>query len=296
MHAAETGLPPWPWHTALPRPRPTRPGHAETSHRLVLCCLLGCLLGWATTAQAQDKPAAEKPAPPPAQPERIEKGSVLRLLGREVKGTDGETVAQIVNVVIDPSGEPRAVILDFGGFLGVGKRRIAVAWRALTFSTANGQNTITLTLDRDQLKNFPDYKPDGPVIVATPPQDAVGQPAGAAPASSAAPQPADPAPHPAPGAPPAASEPPPAGPAAPADPQAAPAAPPATPGAAAPTSEPPPVAPTASPPASPPGAPPAAPAPSAPTPPNPAPPDPAPPNPAPPDPASGAPPAPAAPK
>lgn len=87
-------------------------------------------------------------------------------------GPKGEVIAQIINVLVDASGQPRAVILDYGGFLGVGKRRIAVAWRVLRFAPDQAAGAITLDLTPDQLKSFPEFKPAGPLVVAAPPDAA----------------------------------------------------------------------------------------------------------------------------
>ena len=124
----------------------------------------------------------EAAPPPPAVGERIPDGVALRVLGRDVKGPSGEVVAQVVNVLVDGSGRPLAAVLDYGGFMGVGKRRIAVAWRALTFVPGStpgsaGGSTITLGLSRDQLKGFPDHKDGEPVVVAAPPPSGGSAPA-----------------------------------------------------------------------------------------------------------------------
>ena len=42
-------------------------------------------------------------------------------------------MGRIVDVLVDRSGQVRAAIIDFGGFLGVGSRKIAVDWNALHF-------------------------------------------------------------------------------------------------------------------------------------------------------------------
>jgi hypothetical protein len=159
--------------------------HAWYAARLPLA--VACALAWAAAATAQDTPAPPPQPPPQAGPpalsDRLEPGSVVRLLGRDVKGAGGEVVAQIVNLLVDASGAPRAAILDYGGFLGVGKRRIAVAWRTLAFAPGEGAGAITLSLDREQLKNFPEYKPEGPVFAAVPPvEDPVPAAADAPPA------------------------------------------------------------------------------------------------------------------
>ena len=71
-------------------------------------------------------------------------------------------MGRVVNVVVDRSGQVRAAIIDFGGFLGVGNRKIAVDWNALHFATADH---ITVDLTRDQVKAAPEYKEDAPIVV-----------------------------------------------------------------------------------------------------------------------------------
>jgi hypothetical protein len=51
----------------------------------------------------------------------------------------------------------RVAIVDFGGFLGVGTRRIAVDWPLLRFDPA-GDKPIILSLSREKLQSAPEYK------------------------------------------------------------------------------------------------------------------------------------------
>jgi hypothetical protein len=91
---------------------------------------------------------------------------VQPILGKEVRSTNGEQMGQIVNVIIDESGRPRAAIIDFGGFLGVGSRKIVVDWRAFQFNSDNG--LISLALTRDQVKAAPEYRDGKPIVVIGP--------------------------------------------------------------------------------------------------------------------------------
>jgi hypothetical protein len=60
----------------------------------------------------------------------------------------------------------RAAIIDFGGFLGVGSRKIAVDWGALHFPPPTPPNAkITLDLTREQVKAAPEYQEGKPVVV-----------------------------------------------------------------------------------------------------------------------------------
>jgi hypothetical protein len=75
-------------------------------------------------------------------------------------------MGRIVDVLVDRAGQVRAAIIDFGGFLGVGSRKIAVDWSALHFPEPGkpGQR-ITLELNRDQVNTAPEYKDGKPVVV-----------------------------------------------------------------------------------------------------------------------------------
>jgi hypothetical protein len=94
---------------------------------------------------------------------------VQGILGGEVHSVGNETMGRIVDVIVDGEGTPRAAIIDFGGFLGVGSRKIAVDWKALHFvPTANKRYSIALELSRDQVKAAPEYKEGEPIVVLGP--------------------------------------------------------------------------------------------------------------------------------
>ena len=42
-------------------------------------------------------------------------------------------MGRIVDLLVDETGQPRAAIIDFGGFLGVGIRKIDIDWHSLRF-------------------------------------------------------------------------------------------------------------------------------------------------------------------
>jgi hypothetical protein len=88
------------------------------------------------------------------------------ILGRQVLSAADENMGRIVDVIVDRSGRVRAATIDFGGFLGVGSRKIAVEWNALHFPPPDQANAkITLDLTRDQVKTAPEYREGKPVVV-----------------------------------------------------------------------------------------------------------------------------------
>jgi len=95
----------------------------------------------------------------------IEKEDVQAILGRQVLSSTGEDMGRVIDIVVDRSGQVRAAVIDFGGFLGVGNRRVAVDWAALRFSpTGSKYDRITLELTRDQVNAAPEYR-DGRSLV-----------------------------------------------------------------------------------------------------------------------------------
>jgi len=122
--------------------------HARLDVGLILTAIFLLML-------QQFVPAAEGPeSPAEAKPSVtvIDGAAVRGILGRTVQGADGKDMG--------------AAIIDFGGFLGVGSRKIAVSWGALHFAGAvkKGDN-IELELTRDQLKAAPEYREGNPVVV-----------------------------------------------------------------------------------------------------------------------------------
>jgi len=98
---------------------------------------------------------------------------LFRILGKEVLSAKGEDMGRIVDVLFDEKGEPHAAVIDFGGFLGVGTRKIAISWSALRFDLGEKKNVIALDLDRERLKAAPEYKyteSDKPIPVVAQPQ------------------------------------------------------------------------------------------------------------------------------
>ena len=96
----------------------------------------------------------------------LNKHEVEGVLGREVRGPTDENMGHIVDVLVDRSGQVRAAIIDFGGFLGVGSRKIAVEWNALHFPPPGKPGGhITLDLNRDQVSAAPAYQDGKPVVI-----------------------------------------------------------------------------------------------------------------------------------
>lgn len=118
------------------------------------------------TAPAASQGAEKDKNESPASITVIGPADAHGVLGREVKSATGENMGRIVDVIVDRAGVVRAAVIDFGGFLGVGSRKIVVDWQVLHFGAMEGKDsTITLELTQAQVKAAPEYKEGAPVVV-----------------------------------------------------------------------------------------------------------------------------------
>ncbi len=143
---------------------------------IIVASMLAALA--AATSRAQDNvtppaqppsttttPRSKEPAPPPSVT-IIGARDAHGVLGRDVRSPADEDMGHIVDVIVDRSGKVRAAVIDFGGFLGVGSRKIVVDWNALRFGGVNDKSdSITLELTKDQVRAAPEYKEDQPIVV-----------------------------------------------------------------------------------------------------------------------------------
>jgi hypothetical protein len=149
---------------------------ARTMPRLLIA---GFATGFAATCWAQDNATAppppqqqqapagstKEPAPPPSMT-IIGPSEAHGVLGRDVRSPADENMGRVVDVIVDRAGSVRAAVIDFGGFLGVGSRKIVVDWNALHFwHVANKSDSITLEFTKEQVMAAPEYKEGTPIVV-----------------------------------------------------------------------------------------------------------------------------------
>ena len=89
---------------------------------------------------------------------------LFSILGKEVHSPSDQAMGRVVDLLIDATGQPRAAIIDFGGFLGVGTRKIAIDWNSLRFDAGDPKKVVVADLDRDEIKAAPEYKDSREVI------------------------------------------------------------------------------------------------------------------------------------
>lgn len=79
-------------------------------------------------------------------------------VGTTVYGADDENIGEIGDVVLGEGDAVEAVIIDVGGFLGVGEKEVAVSMDNLAFmSDADGEYYLYTTFTQEQLEAQPAY-------------------------------------------------------------------------------------------------------------------------------------------
>jgi hypothetical protein len=125
-------------------------------------------------------PEATPPPPPGAPPKNLQPifpGDATSILGKKVQGAAGEDMGRVVDILVDGEGQPRAAVIDFGGFLGVGSRKIAVDWRLLQFRPSDRKAPMQLSVTRAEVQAAPEYKEKNePTQVVGPPTEAPAAP------------------------------------------------------------------------------------------------------------------------
>src|SRR6185437_2283394 len=120
------------------------------------------------TATATGLLAILAAAPPPAPVEQVAPEAAMSIMGVTVQGPAGKDVGRLTDVLVGLDGKPVAGVIDFGGFLGVGNRKVAVDWKSLKFSPGDKNHPITLELAPDQVRAAPNYKDQQPAPVVKP--------------------------------------------------------------------------------------------------------------------------------
>jgi sporulation protein YlmC with PRC-barrel domain len=84
------------------------------------------------------------------------------LLGANVYSYDNDNLGEIGEIVLDKDGKTDAVVIDVGGFLGIGEKPVAVAFEDLEFrADENGTIYVYTQFTEEQLESATEYDAEG---------------------------------------------------------------------------------------------------------------------------------------
>lgn len=115
------------------------------------------------TARVEPRPApraaapAATPTPAPTTGPMRSEMNLATLIGSDVKNSQGQTIGEVDNVVLDPSGRVDTVVVTVGGFMGLGGRDVALKWTDLKVN--DGGREVIVDMTEMQLKQMPEYQP-----------------------------------------------------------------------------------------------------------------------------------------
>jgi sporulation protein YlmC with PRC-barrel domain len=117
--------------------------------------LIGIVIAAALSCATSGLAADEKK--PDTYPNLVA-GSEIK--GTHVKNLQNQDLGEIEEVLIEPdTGRARFVVLEVGGFLGVGANKVAVPWGSFTLSKEGDKPKWVLDATKDRLEKAP--KVDG---------------------------------------------------------------------------------------------------------------------------------------
>ena len=119
----------------------------------------------AAFAASPMKHAGNGPPAVEVRPEAATHTALESVLGREVRTSTDRDVGRIIDVLVDRNGRVEAVVIEFGGFLGIGTRKIAVDWSAVRFDAGGDRSVLPVDVTHSQLRIAPEYRPNEPAVV-----------------------------------------------------------------------------------------------------------------------------------
>lgn len=81
-----------------------------------------------------------------------------KVVGVNVVNNANDTVGEISEVLLDDSGKVSGVVVDVGGFLGIGTHPVKLAWKQIKMMNKDGSLRAVVNMDKNALKEMPEYK------------------------------------------------------------------------------------------------------------------------------------------
>ena len=100
---------------------------------------------------------AGAPAPKPIPEQAEDQVRAQSMLGIDVRNGQ-DTIGKVSDLVVTNDGRVDAIVVGVGGFLGIGEKRVALAWDSMKLTEQDGGRVILVSATREQLEGMPTYK------------------------------------------------------------------------------------------------------------------------------------------
>jgi sporulation protein YlmC with PRC-barrel domain len=85
--------------------------------------------------------------------------SMSKLMGKNVKGPQGEDLGSIEDVIVGQDGRIQHIIVSHGGVMGIGARKSAIPWEAAQLRV-EGDDQVMTSISKERLENAPSFTGD----------------------------------------------------------------------------------------------------------------------------------------
>jgi sporulation protein YlmC with PRC-barrel domain len=108
---------------------------------------------------AEERPVERQAARAPGVAPGVTGLSADELMGADVIGADNENIGNVGDVIFGQDGRIRAVVVDVGGFLGLGARNVAVEFESIQLQREqDGSLTLFVNATQEQLEQAPEWQ------------------------------------------------------------------------------------------------------------------------------------------
>lgn len=81
-----------------------------------------------------------------------------KVVGLAVINNADESIGKVSEVLLDRSGKVAGVVVDVGGFLGIGTHPVKLGWNQIKVINKDGSAQAVVNMDKNALKQMPEYK------------------------------------------------------------------------------------------------------------------------------------------
>ncbi len=111
------------------------------------------------SASSLSESAALTSLPEGLTPMKASEARAENLIGGAVYGPGEERLGEVGDLIIEDGGAIQAMIVDFGGFLGVGEKMVAVDYEDITLMKDDeGEPYLVTSLSESELQAAPEYR------------------------------------------------------------------------------------------------------------------------------------------
>jgi len=81
-----------------------------------------------------------------------------KVIGLSVVNNAKDSIGKVSEVLLDQSGKVSGVVVDVGGFLGIGTHPVKLDWNQIKMVNQDGSLEAVVNMDKNALKQMPEYK------------------------------------------------------------------------------------------------------------------------------------------